>query len=69
MIDGTELELPVVVGSDGEWAILYELQYGVDKVVFTCRYSSRAASPNYLVDRYGEICGKCVRSSKTWNRP
>lgn len=38
--------------------MLHELQYGADKVIFTRSNSRRAASPNDLAERYGEICGK-----------
>jgi len=43
--------------------MLYQLQYGADKVIFTRSNSAKAVSPQDLADMYTEICGKMCQSA------
>jgi dihydrofolate synthase/folylpolyglutamate synthase len=43
--------------------MLHELQYGADKVIFTCSSSPKAASPHDLSDIYSRICGKMYQTA------
>jgi len=43
--------------------MLYELQYGADKVIFTRSNSAKAMFPQDLADMYTEICGKMCQSA------
>jgi dihydrofolate synthase/folylpolyglutamate synthase len=43
--------------------MLWELQYGADKVIFTRSNSARAMSPVELADMYTEICGKMCQTA------
>lgn len=45
--------------------MLYQLQYGADKVIFTRSNSARAMSPQDLADMYTEICGKMCQTAVT----
>ena len=43
--------------------MLYQLQYGADKVIFTRSNSAKAMSPEDLGDKYSEICGKMYQTA------
>ena len=43
--------------------MLYQLQYGADKVIFTRSNSAKAMSPQDLADMYTEICGKMCQTA------
>jgi len=43
--------------------MLRELQYGADKVIFTCSSSPKAMSPQDLADIYAEVCGKMCQTA------
>ncbi len=43
--------------------MLYQLQYGADKVVFTRSNSAKAVSPQDLADMYTEICSKMYQTA------
>ncbi|MFH1369682.1 MAG: folylpolyglutamate synthase/dihydrofolate synthase family protein [Planctomycetota bacterium] len=43
--------------------MLRELQFGADKVVFTCSNSAKAKSPEELVEAYASISGKMCQSA------
>jgi dihydrofolate synthase/folylpolyglutamate synthase len=45
--------------------MLAELQYGADKVIFTCSNSAKAMSPQDLSDMYTEICGKMCQAASS----
>ncbi len=45
--------------------MLYELQYGADKVIFTRVNSPRSAYPEDLAQRYSEICGKMCQTASS----
>jgi dihydrofolate synthase/folylpolyglutamate synthase len=43
--------------------MLHQLQYGADKVIFTCSNSAKAMSPDDLADMYTQICGKMCQTA------
>ncbi len=43
--------------------MLYKLQYGADKVIFTRSNSPKAVSPEDLAEMYTEICGKMYQTA------
>ena len=45
--------------------MLQKLQYGADKVIFTCSNSPKAVSPEDLAEMYTEICGKMCQTAPT----
>jgi dihydrofolate synthase/folylpolyglutamate synthase len=45
--------------------MLYQLQYGADKVIFTRSNSAKAMPPKDMADMYAEICGKMCQTANS----